>query len=147
MKRIFFLALIVIIPIISFSQTIGNSTEKQIVYDLCDSGRIFYRCEIPVDFKYGKKAMEDSLNNYLQANNSQLQNGKATFQLIVAKNGKVYEVKKQSGDIAGDSDIIKALKTTSDLWTIGLQNTFMICSYVRLEIEYADNKINVKMLK
>jgi cytochrome b involved in lipid metabolism len=147
MRRRFYSILAILMPAISFSQAIDKDTTKQILDSLCDGSKIFYRCEIPVDFKRGKNAMEDSLNNYLRTNNSELQNGKANFQLIVAKNGKVYDVKKQSGDIAGETDIIKALQTTSDLWTIGLQNSFPICSYVRLEIECADNKINVKMLK
>ena len=134
MRKAFYLIFIIFFPAISFSQATGkDSTAEQTLKALCDN-KFFVKCEIPVDFKYGKKALEDSLTNYLKGNNSQFQNGKATFYLIVAKNSKVYSVSKKSGTIVSEGEIIKALQLTSDLWTIGKQNSHPICSYVTLEL-------------
>ena len=69
----------ILIPAISFSQTSEkDSTAEQLLKTWCDN-KIFDECEIPVDFKYGKKVLEDSISNYLKGNNSQIQKGKATF--------------------------------------------------------------------
>lgn len=136
-----------LIPAISFSQTNGKDSTTEYILETWCNNKIFTKCETPVDFKYGKKALEDSMSSYLKGKNSPFQNGKATFIFIVAKNAKVYNVEKQSGNIVLENDIIKALQLTSDLWTIGKQNSYPICSYVQLEVELADNKIKVKKLK
>ena len=87
------------------------------------------------------------MTNFLKRTNSQFQNGKATFLFIVANDSKVYNVEKKSGNIASDINIIKALQQTTGLWTVGKQNSYPICSYVRLEVEFFDNRVTVNMLK
>jgi hypothetical protein len=147
MRITFYLLFIIVMPAISFSQmTDKDSTTEQILKHLCDN-KFFEKCEIPVDFKYDQKTLEDSITNYLKANNSQKLDGKATFIFIVAPNSKVYNVAKKSRNIESESDILKALEATSDLWTIGKQNSYLICSYVELEVIVTDHKVKVKKIR
>ena len=122
----------------------GDSTE-QTLKTVCDN-KFFEKCEIPVDFKYGKKSMEDSMTSYLKGNDFQFDSGRAIFMFIVAKNSKIYDVRKISGSIADESNIIKALQQTANLWTVGKQNSYLICSYVRLEVEFIDNRVKVNLI-
>lgn len=146
MKQAFYLALLFLISGTSFSQTNERDLTVEQTLDMVCNNKFFEKCETPVDFKYGKKVLEDSLTNYLK-DSSPFQNGKAAFSFIVAKNSKVYDVEKKYGNIVNESAIIKALQQTSDLWTIGKQNSRLICSYVTLEVEYVDNRVKVNMLK
>ncbi|MBN8788225.1 MAG: hypothetical protein J0I84_14130 [Terrimonas sp.] len=144
MRNVFYL-IFIFIPAVSFSQTPDNDSTEQIIKVVCDD-RIFEKCEIPVGFKNGQLAVEDSITNYLKENNTQFQNGKVTFQFVVAKNAKVCDVKKISGNIASEGNIIKALQQIADLWTVGKQNSRFICSYVRLEIEIIDYSVKVNLI-
>ena len=147
MRNSFYLVFTILIPSISFSQTTDkNSNSEQVLKILCDN-KFFEKCEIPVDFKYGKKAVEVSMTNYLKGTNAQFQNGKAIFMFIVANDAKVYNVELKSGNIASDSNIIKALQQTAGLWEVGKQNSYSICSYVRLEVELIENRVTVNMVK
>ena len=147
MRETLYLVFTILIPAISFSQTTDkDSTAEQILDALCNN-KFFEKCEIPVDYKYGKKALEDSMTNYLKETNSQFQNGKATFLFIVAKDSKVYNIEKISGSIASESNLIKALQQTAGLWTVGKQNSHPICSYVKLEVESIDNRVRVNLLR
>ena len=147
MRNLFYLVVAILIPAVSFSQTNAKDpTSGKILDSLCDN-KFFEKCEIPVDFKYGKKALEDSVTNYLKEINSEVPNGKATFLFIVAKDGNAYNVKKMSGNILNEWNIIKALEHTAGLWTIGKQNSYLICSYVRLEVEVIENRVKVNMLR
>lgn len=147
MKRFFYLVVAILISTISFSQTTDKDlTDEQILKTLCDN-KFFEKCQTPVEFKYDKKTLEDSLTNYLTESNSQLQTGKAIFQFILAKDSMVYSVKQIAGNMVGDSSIIKALRQTAGLWTVGKQNSYLICSYVRLEVEFIDDKVRVNILR
>jgi hypothetical protein len=143
MRNVFYL-IFFFIPTTSFSQTIEDST-KQALKLLCDN-KFFEKCETPVNFKYGKQLLTDSLTRYLQRINSPIENGRATFLFILAKNSKVYNVRKISADIAEESNIIRVLQQTGGLWTVGKQNSNFICSYVTLEIEFVDNRVQVNLI-
>ena len=149
MRKAFYLVFTILFPSALFSQTIDkDSTTDQILKSLCDGYKFFQKCEIPVDFKYGKKAVEDSMTNYLKANNSQFQNGKkATFLFVVAKDANLYNIEMKSGNISSDSSIIKAMQQTGGLWEVGKQNSYPICSYVRLEVEFIDDRVTVSMVR
>ena len=133
------------IPTLSFSQATDDSTKLTLKIE-CDN-KIFDKCEIPVDFKYGKQTLADSLTSYFKGINSPFENGRATFLFILAKNSKVYAVRKIAGNIPDESNIITALQQTGDLWTVGKQNSYLICSYVRLEIEFIDDRVKVSMVR
>jgi len=149
MNKALCLVFTILFPAVLFSQTTEkDSTSEQTLRSLCDGYKFFEKCEIPVDFKYGKKAVEDSMTNYLKATNSQIQNGKkATFLFVVAKDANVYNVEIKSGNISSDSSIIKAMQQTGGLWEVGKQNSYLVCSYVRLEVEFIDDRVTVSMVR
>ncbi len=143
MKHIFYLATILLSPLISISQSAEqDSTSEQLITTWCDD-IIFTKIEIPADFKYGKTSFENSLTRYLNYNNKVLGSGNADFSFVLAKNLKIYNVSKHSGHLENEKEIMKALSLTSNLWELAKQNNHPVCSYVRLLIEITDNKLTV----
>src|SRR5215467_9210829 len=85
MKQLFYFAIIAFLHAKAFSQ----------IPSICED--IFIKVEVLPDFNNGKKAFEDSLTAYLKKSNVSLEDGKATFSLLVARDSTSSNLHKLYG--------------------------------------------------
>lgn len=130
---------IIFMPLILVAQTGSEDAFK-----VCE--RVFTEVETLPDFKNGKAAFEDSLAQYLKKKNAFPKKGKVTFSFIVTREEKVLDIKKEEGEIRFEAVVKEALTSIPDLWHPAIQNTYIVCAYVRLSLEFSENKLEAKIL-
>jgi hypothetical protein len=144
-RKLFHCLYIILIPALAFTQppSSKDSADDVTIKNVCDN-KIFDRVEVPSDFKFGKNAVEDQIARYFRDAGLPIPNGKVSCILIITSDARVIRVRKLKGEYENEKALGEALELTTGLWTIALQNSHPVCNYVRLEIEFTENSVNVK---
>lgn len=126
------------------SQLFADKAYRKIIETQCDD-KIFTRVETIHSIKGGESALADSLSVYFNNRNTSIK-GKATFVFLVTKNSELLSIEKVSGEISKEKDFKKGLIAYSNMWIPALQNSRKVCAVVRLETEFRNEQITLKII-
>ena len=137
--------ILIAIPAFSFAQYTGDDTTytKAIEAD-CD-GKVFTRVETIPSVKNGNAAFADSISNYLKAKNISFKNTKVAFRILVSSKSQLLVIRKEDGNVSNEPVLKEALLLFSNLWIPAKQNSYIVCAYVRCEMEFIDDKLTVNI--
>ena len=120
-----------------------DTAYQKIVHSDCDD-KIFTKVETLPSIRGGENALTDSLLIYFKKQNTSIK-GKAIFTFLITKNSELLDIEKLSGKISGEKKLKEGLLVYSNMWIPALQNSQKVCAIVRLEIEFKNGELLLKI--
>lgn len=139
------LLLILVIPTFAFSQTYSSAdSANQIILNggPC-SERTFIRVEKLPSLIISKEAFEDTLTSYLKSVDAFYKNKIVKFKFVVTCHSEILNLLSFQGFGSKEEAMRNAILKYSKLWLPGRQNNFIVNSYVTLEFEFNNGKLNI----
>jgi len=145
MIRKFILIVSLQLPTFVFSQTdIWSQKYKETFKNDCDH-KVFDKVEEIPSLKVSREAYADSLTFFLREKMSQFRYQKFIFSCIVTSRSEIFNLRMLAGNFDDEGVFETAILNYSDLWLPARQNSHIVCSYVKLEMEFTKAKLNIRI--
>jgi len=137
--------LILFFPIATYSQSpiSADSANKIILNGGNCSDRIYTKVEKPPSLTIPKQAFEDTLTKYLKSKGAFYNNEVVKYKFVVTCHAEIKDIQPISGSSSDEHALKQAILNFSRLWLPARQNDFIVNSYVSLEIDTREGKLNV----
>lgn len=140
--RSFFITLIFLMIVdFSFGQSMPDSTNNEIRprRDL-----VFTRAEIMPVYKFGLRALADSIKKSLLKEGFEFSPAKISVVLKVSKYGDITDVQVADGDEISQADLIKkSLGATTGMWIPAKQNEHVVPCYKKLLLHFSKTDLKI----
>jgi hypothetical protein len=90
-----------------------------------------------------KEAFEDSLITKLKFNGILISNGRINYKFIVTTQSDIVDITVDSPDPTKNKKLSDTIEQLAGLWNPAKQNSFPVCAYAKLEINFTDSKLKV----
>jgi hypothetical protein len=130
-----FLLLIFSFPVFLFAQS---------AFSDCD--HIFSKVQNLPSLKISNEAFEDTLTTVLTSKKFLLKDNEITYNFVVTDKSKIDDLVTVSGSVGKEKILKETILNLAGLWKPATQNGYDVCSYVRLNLKFADNKINIEIM-
>lgn len=144
--RSFFITLIFFLAVdFSFGQSIPDSTNNEMRprRDL-----VFTRAEIMPEYKFGLRALADSIKKSLMQEGFEFSPARISVVLTVSKYGDVTDVQISANKKNSQADLIKkSLEATTGMWIPAKQNEHVVPCYKKLLLHFSKNDLKISNYK
>lgn len=141
------LLLLFFLPFGAGAQAIAraDSLELSVIQEDCGE-RIFTKVEKLPSLRKGTKNFEDTLTACLKSINEFKNGASCVFRFLVTTKSHLLLIEKET-IVDTKEDIIRSILTSySYMWKSAIQNGRMVCAYVRLKIDIANDKLNITVM-
>lgn len=111
------------------------------------NGPIFTVVEQLPALKIPKEAFEDSLAAELRAKKFPPQHGEITYRFIVTPQSNILDLRIDAGGVSKQKILKETLLHFADKWVPAQQNSYIVCSHVRLKIAFTNDKVNISIFQ
>lgn len=143
------LTICLLLPTFLFSQTdIWDSKSKRVLEDDCDE-KVFERVEEIPTLKVSNDNYADSIISFLKQRQITLINKKVVFAFIVTSKSEIFNFRLflRTMDMGDVEQVEDAILKYHDLWMPARQNSHIVCSYVKLQLEFTKDKLNIRVFQ
>ena len=137
------------IPTLIFAQSsyLSDSAFHKIIEKDCDD-KEFTKTEVLPSLKISREAYGDSIKLYLNSRNIIIGNRLAIFKFFLTKDCQILHIKGMIPSPPPNLEFVRdAILHFSDLWNPAVQNSHIVCSYITLQLEFRDDKINISIFQ
>jgi hypothetical protein len=137
-----------LMPFVVFCQKNDKDSLDVFFETECDGGRFFIRAEKMPSVKTGENRLADSLLSFLRISGKSISTKKVTYRFVVTKNSQIADISVHEGSLPQEENLLikEALIKYQFMWQCAIQNGFKVCAYTKLEIDFSQDKILLRVL-
>lgn len=113
----------------------------------CEHSKVFTKVEVKPSLKITGEAYGDSLISYLRSKNVVIKNAKIPCYFILTSKSQILEFTIANGANTTWMTVKDAILHFNYLLKPAVQNSLLVCSYIRFIVVFEDDKVHVDILQ
>jgi hypothetical protein len=137
-----------LIPFVVFCQKNDKDSLDAFSVKECGESKIFTRAEKMPSVKKGENRLADSLISFLRISGKSISSQKVTYRFVVSKNSQIADIRFHEGSLPQEENLLikEALIKYQFMWQCAVQNGFKVCAYAKLEMDFSQDKLLLRVL-
>ena len=147
MRNNYFFLVIIFSPLITFSQSyISADSANKIILNGGDCSDItFTKVQKLPSLKISIQAFEDTLTEYLKSKGTFYNDVAVKYRFVVSCHSEIKNIQLISSSVSDEHALRQAILKFSTLWLPARQNNFIVNSYVSLDIDIKEDKLDISI--